>query len=146
MIELKETGTNSKAGERETYSSSLTTFIKTQAALIIGSAADFLVTYLLVEVFSCWYVTGNVAGNVAGAIAQFLLSRNWVFNKNHEQKTASQVMRFVVMWAGNIALSAVGVYLLTHYFHLYYLLSKLIISVLMGVTYTYLVSKKFVFK
>jgi putative flippase GtrA len=146
VIELKEQDTVNKAGKRKISSSGLTTFIKTQAALIAGSLADFFVTYLLVEVFNCWYVTGNAAGNAMGAIAQFLLSRNWVFNKSYSEKTASQVLRFVVMWAGNIALSALGVYLLTHYIHLYYLLSKLIISVLMGVSYTYLLSKKFVFR
>jgi len=51
-------------------------FIKAQAALMAGSLADFLVTIFLVQVFQCWYVTGNAAGNITGATAQFILSRN----------------------------------------------------------------------
>lgn len=121
------------------------TFIKTQAALIAGSLADFLLTILLVEYFHCWYVAGNAAGNISGATAQFILSRYWVFTANTQQKIPVQVIKFVVMWAGNIALAAMGIYLLTHYFHLHYLLSKLIVSALLGLSYTYLVSKKFVF-
>ncbi|MBC7688987.1 MAG: GtrA family protein [Aquabacterium sp.] len=54
-------------------------FIKAQAALMAGSLADFLVTLFLVQVFQCWYVTGNAAGNITGATAQFIISRNWVF-------------------------------------------------------------------
>jgi putative flippase GtrA len=120
------------------------TFIKAQAVLIVGSLADFLTTILLVEVFHCWYVEGNATGNIAGAIAQFILSRNWAF-KAVDGKVPKQLIRFVLMWVGNIALSATGVYLLTNYFDIHYLLSKLIISVLLGVSYTYLLSKKFVF-
>jgi putative flippase GtrA len=120
------------------------TFIKAQAALIAGSMADFLVTIFFVQVFQCWYVTGNATGNIAGALAQFILSRNWVFNTNRKEMPA-QVIRFVLMWAGNVALSALGVYLLTQYIHLHYLLSKIIISATLGLSYTYLLSKKFVF-
>lgn len=124
----------------------MNTFIKAQAALIAGSLADFLVIILLVQVFNCWYITGNVAGNVTGAIAQFILSRKWVFTTVKQKTTVSiQVIKFVLMWIGNIALSALGVYLLTQYMHIHYLLSKVIISALLGVSYTYLLSKKFVF-
>ena len=121
------------------------TFIKTQAALIAGSLADFLLTILLVEYFHCWYGACNAAGDIAGAVAQFMLSYYWVFTAEPEQKIPSQLITFLAMWLGNIALAALGIYLLTHYFHLHYLLSKLIVSALLGLSYTYLVSKKFVF-
>lgn len=119
-------------------------FIKTQAALILGSLADFGVTFLIVDVFSCWYIAGNAAGNITGAIAQFILSSKWVFSKS-TQRVPVQVLKFILMWAGNIVLFGVGVYLLTHYVQLHYLLSKLMVSILLGVGYTYFVSKKFVF-
>ncbi len=122
----------------------MNTFIKAQAVLIAGSLADFLVTILLVQVFQCWYITGNAAGNITGAIAQFILSRNWAFNST-KQKVPAQLIKFIVMWIGNILLSALFVYLLTTYAQLHYLFSKLIVSVLLGLSYTYFVSKKFVF-
>jgi putative flippase GtrA len=120
-------------------------FLKTQAALIIGSLADFSVTILLVQTFHCWYVAGNTAGNICGAAAQFLLSRKWVFANSQLQPVPAQMGKFILMWAGNIVLSALFVFLLTNYLHIYYLASKVIVSVLLGVTYTYFVSKKFVF-
>jgi putative flippase GtrA len=120
------------------------TFIKAQLVLIIGSIADFLTTILLIEVFHCWYIAGNAAGNITGAAVQFILSRNWSFNAS-KGMINRQLIKFIIMWVGNITLSAIGVYLLTHYFNIHYLLSKLIISVLLGVSYTYLLSKKFVF-
>ncbi len=120
------------------------TFIKTQAALILGSLGDFLTTILLAEVFHCWIIAGNAAGNIAGAIAQFILSRNWAFNAKN-RKIDGQVIRFVLMWVGSIIISSVSIYLITRYFNIYYLLCKLIVSILVGTSYTYLCSKKFVF-
>jgi putative flippase GtrA len=122
----------------------MNTFIKAQAALIAGSLADFGLTILLVQVFQCWYVAGNAAGNITGAVAQFILCRNWAFNGTKQQVPA-QVIKFILMWVGNILLSALGVYLLTKHGQLHYLFSKTIVSVLLGVSYTYFVSKKFVF-
>ena len=105
---------------------------------------DFLVTFLLADVFNCWYVAANAAGNITGAIAQFILSRNWVFAAAR-QPVPAQLIKFVLMWVGNIVLSALFVYLITHYLQVHYLLSKLFVSVLLGISYTYLLSKKFVF-
>jgi putative flippase GtrA len=120
------------------------TFLKTQAASIIGSIADFLVTILLVEVFHCWYIAANLVGNVCGATAQFLLCRDWVFDRRGSG-LSGQMFKFVSVWAGNLLLSAGGVYLLTHFAGLNYILSKLIVSAILGVTYNYLLLKKFVF-
>jgi len=121
------------------------TFIKAQAALIVGSLADFLTTILLVEVFHCWYIAGNAMGNIVGAIAQFILSRNWAFHAEKEN-VSGQIIKFVLIWGGNIAISAAGVYALTNYFHLHYLISKLVVSIVMGLTYMFFLSKYFVFK
>ncbi|MBL0358290.1 MAG: GtrA family protein [Chitinophagaceae bacterium] len=106
--------------------------------------ADFLLTWVLVYIFNYWYVGGNMAGNISGAAAQFLLSKYWVFTKTGQTPTR-QLFKFTLMWMGNILLSALGVYLLTNYAHLHYMTSKLLVSASLGVSYTYLVSKRLVF-
>jgi|ERR1035438_8056928 putative flippase GtrA len=120
------------------------TFIKAQAASILGSIADFLVTIFLVEIFHCWYILGNLIGNISGAIAQFILCRNWAFRADR-RKTSTQVIRFILVWIGNLLLSASGVYFFTHYLNINYIISKTITSVLLGVSYNYFLQKKFVF-
>ena len=119
-------------------------FLKAQAASILGSLVDFLITILLVEVFHCWYVSGNLAGNIAGATMQFLLCRNWAFNAA-EGKVRTQILKFIIVWIGNFALSAAGIYLLTHGLKINYIISKTIVSVILGVSYNYILQKKFVF-
>jgi len=120
------------------------TFIRVQAVLILGSLADFAITILLVSFFHDSYVIANVIGNITGSIAQFILSRNWAFEAT-EDRVLPQVLKFSLVWAGHILLSAAGIYLFTHYLGWYYLLSKTITSVLLGVTYTYLLKKHYVF-
>lgn len=120
------------------------TFLKTQAASIIGSIADFLITIVLVERFHCWYLAGNLAGNICGATTQFFLCRDWVFART-DGRLNVQMIKFLGVWIGNLILSAAGVYLLTHFAGLNYILSKLITSALLGLTYNYLLLKKFVF-
>jgi putative flippase GtrA len=120
------------------------TFLKTQAASIIGSIADFLVTIVLVELFHCWYLAGNLAGNVCGATTQFILCRDWVFART-DGRLNLQMIKFIGVWVGNLLLSAAGVYLLTHFAGFNYIVSKLIASAILGVSYNYLLLKKFVF-
>jgi putative flippase GtrA len=120
------------------------TFIKVQAASIVGSMADYLVTILLVTIFDFWYMFANVTGNITGGTLQFILNRKWVF-KAADEKVQVQVWKFILVFAGNLLLSAMGVFILTAYLHFHYLISKTIVSVLLGVTYNYILQKKFVF-
>jgi len=123
---------------------STSTFIKVQAASIAGSAVDYLTTILLVEYFHCWYLLANLLGNLIGGSALFVLSRKWIFPSSRG-RVRIQVIKFILMFAGNLLLSGLGVFVLTQFFGLNYLISKTVISILLGVSYNYLMQKKFVF-
>jgi putative flippase GtrA len=120
------------------------TFIKVQAASIIGSLADYLTTIILVELFGSWYVLANLIGNIAGGILQFTISRYWVF-KAGKNDTILQAGKFVIFFLGNMILSAFGIYMFTRFLQINYIISKTLTSVLLGVSYNYIVQKKFVF-
>jgi len=120
------------------------TFIKVQAASIAGSAADYLTTILLVEYFHCWYLLANFLGNLVGGGFLFILSRKWIF-RSSKGGVRIQMAKFVLMFAGNLLLSAFGVFVVTHFFRVNYIVSKTIISILLGVSYNYIMQRKFVF-
>jgi putative flippase GtrA len=119
-------------------------FIKLQVAAITGSLLDYLVTILGVEVFHFWYLGCTITGNIAGGALQFMLNKKWVFKKAGPN-TLVQAGRFVLVFAGNILLSTLGIYILTSGLHCNYILSKTMISILMGVTYNYFLQHRFVF-
>jgi putative flippase GtrA len=119
-------------------------YIKAQAVFTVASFADYGVTFFVVEGWHAPYLAGNLAGNIFGALTQFLLCRHWVFRAGGMGATA-QLSRFILVYTGDLALSAAGVWLFTHCAGLHYIASKLITSVTLGMTYNYLLQKRFVF-
>jgi putative flippase GtrA len=136
-------------------------FLKAQASSLAASVADFSTTIVLVEVFKCWYLAASVTGTIVGGITNFLVNRNWVFDgrgtqhynadedllsgKEKSNTISIQAVRYLLVWTGNLVLNAAGVYLLTHYVGVSYMISKVFVSVLVGFTYNYLLQKRFVF-
>jgi putative flippase GtrA len=119
-------------------------FIKVQFGSILGNAADFLVTILCTELGLSWYLISNIMGNCAGGTIQFALSRQWIFKKNSSGITG-QFLKFLLFFLGNILLSAAGIYFFTQFLHTHYIISKLLCSIILGLTYNYYIQKYFVF-
>ncbi|MEO6316265.1 MAG: GtrA family protein [Chitinophagaceae bacterium] len=121
------------------------TFLKAQASSLAASATDFVVTVLLVEFTGTRVVLASIEGTISGGIVNFIINRSWVFAAG-EKKPLAQIFRYVLVWTGNLALNASGMYLVTHYTRLNYMISKIIIGIIVGVLYNYFLQKKFVFK
>lgn len=121
------------------------TFAKAQLASLIASIVDYWCTIICVEFIGVWYVWASAIGTVAGGITNFSLGRNWVF-KSREKTRGTQLFRYFVVWCGYLVLTTFGVFLLTHFVHVNYIVSKLLVSLVMAVSYNYPLQKRFVFK
>ncbi|MCX2430147.1 GtrA family protein [Pedobacter sp. GR22-10] len=119
-------------------------FFKAQASSLMASASDFLVTLAAVKLFGLWYLAGSITGTITGGVINFYINRNWVFQA-HAKALRWQVVKYIIVWTGNLALLTSGVYLLTHFYHLNYMLSKLLVSVTVGISYNYIMQKQFIF-
>jgi putative flippase GtrA len=124
---------------------SMITFTKAQIASLLATGIDFLVTILLVQVLGVPYLAGSSTGTISGGVTHFMVSRNWVFNAQ-EKKWAAQLPRYILVWIGSLVLNVSGLYLLTHFTGLNYLLSKIVIAIGVAVFYNYTLQKRFVFK
>lgn len=123
----------------------MATFLKAQAASLTATAVDFLVTIFLVEIVHVWYVAATAIGTLAGGITNFSMGRNWVFKaKNYKVKI--QAAKYLAVWLGNLVLNTWGVFVVTHYTPLTYVMAKIIVSIIVGFTYNYQLQKTFVFK
>ena len=121
------------------------TFSKAQLISLLASAVDFGIYYLLVSVAHAPVVAGGATGTICGGVTHFIISRTWVFDVQ-EKKWVGQLNRYVLVWIGNLLLNVSGLWLLTHYTRLNYLIAKIIVSVLVAVLYNYQLQKRFVFK
>jgi putative flippase GtrA len=120
-------------------------FLKSQIASSAGTAVDFITATTLVHLFEHNIVQANLTGNIAGGITNFYLGRIWVFNSK-QHALHSQFIRYVLVWIGNVFLNTGGVFLMTRYTTINFIYSKVIVSVLIGFFYNYLLQHKFVFK
>jgi putative flippase GtrA len=122
----------------------MATFVKAQASSLIASLFDFLTTVVCKEFFYLWYVVANIIGTIVGGATNFVLGRVWVFHKK-EKSAPKQILRYILVWSGNAFLNTAGVFLVTHYIGLSYIISKIIVSFFVGISYNYILQKKFVF-
>lgn len=123
----------------------MATFIKAQAASLAATLVDFSVTIIMKEWLNSWYLLASITGTIVGGIANFTLGRRWVFATT-DSAIPLQAVKYGIVWGGNLLLVSGGVFLVTHYGGVSYILSKIIVSGIVGISYNYLLQKKFVFK
>ncbi len=123
----------------------MVTFVKAQAASLAATIVDFAVFIVLTAIFNCWYLAASITGTISGGITNFLLGRVWVFDALHGKMTR-QAFKYLLVWMGNLLLVSGGVFVVKEYVGLTPLVSKIIVSLIVGFTYNYLLQKKFVFK
>lgn len=123
----------------------MATFVKAQAASLTATGVDFAVTIILKEWFNSWYLLASILGTISGGIVNFSMNRRWVFSAN-DRKIHLQAVKYLLVWGGNLVLVSTGVFVLTNFWGLSYLVSKISVSVLVGIFYNYLLQKHFVFK
>ena len=123
----------------------MATFVKAQASSFIASLFDFLTTIVCKEFFYLWYVIASLIGTIVGGVTNFALGRVWVFKKRKEKTIPLQIVKYLVVWGGNLLLNTGGVFFVTHYIGLSYIVSKVLVSLSVGASYNYFLQKKFVF-
>ncbi len=120
-------------------------FLKANIASLSSSLFDYLITIILVTFFKVDAFVASIIGNVCGGVLNFTIGRNWVFQAK-EARVRNQAVKYGLVWVGSLFLNAGGMYYLLKIVGLHYLVSKVIVSLLVGVAYNYVLQKKFVFK
>lgn len=120
------------------------TYLKAQASSLIASATDFGITIIAVNLFGLWYLAASIAGTIAGGTVNFYVNRKWVF-ESESTAIKCQILKYILVWAGNLIIVTTGVFMLTHFFNLNYVLAKVLSSILTGISYNYIMQKQFIF-
>lgn len=120
-------------------------FIKSQVAAFVSTCIDYLTVIGLTEVIGLWYVYSNIVGASLGAITNFFLGRKWTF-KAENQPLSKQAGRYALVSAGSLGLNTFGLFALTEWTNLHYVLSKIIIGIIVAGGFNYVLQKHFVFR
>lgn len=135
------------------------TFMRAQFTSQISSATDFLVTIVLAKLFDVYYVLATSFGSVAGGIVNCTINYYWTF-RSKECKKKYVLIKYTLVWIGSICLNTWGVYWMTesiqrvpwvqetlaHFFDNIFIVSKVIVSLLVGWFWNYNLHRTFVYK
>jgi putative flippase GtrA len=120
------------------------TFLKAQLSSLIATATDFGVTILLVEVFLSNYAVSTSTGAVLGGVVNFLVNKYWSFAKG-KALTKNQAIKYGLVWIGSILLNTAGSTWILSTIDGSYLIVKILVSMIVGISFNYSLQKYYVF-
>jgi len=119
-------------------------FFRYNVVALLATILDFLLFIVFTDIFQIWYVASTFISTICGGIVAFVLNRNWAF-LGKSGKIGNQASRYLIVWMGSILLNTVGLYLIVESIDMGSVVSKIIVSVIVGIGYNFLMNKYFVF-
>lgn len=120
-------------------------FYKSQIGSVLATGADMLVLIFCTEILQIYYVTSAALGAFCGAVVSFFIGRNWAFRKK-DGRLSAQAIRYFFTSSLSLLLNVAGIYLLTDLLGIQYIISKVIISVIVGIFFNFFMFRYFVYK
>lgn len=134
-------------------------FLRAQLSSQMASLADFIVTFLIATCLGVYYVYASFLGSVCGGILNCVINYKWAF-RAHGCKKKYVAIKYTSVWIGSILLNTYGTYALTeslrsipwvrdtfsHYFTDFFLIPKIIVSLLVGFLWNYQLQRIFVYR
>lgn len=120
------------------------TFFKFQISSFVSTIVDFSVTFLLTENLKILYIISSVIGYISGGITNFSINKKWVFRIN-DPKNSNRLLRYAIVWISSLVTNTLILFLLTHFGKFNYKFSKIIASLIVGITLSFIAQKKIVF-
>lgn len=123
----------------------LTSFFRYNIIAITATSVDFVLLVFLTEVLQFWYLFSAFLGAFAGGVTAFILGRNWAFMKK-DGKLSVQAIKYSAVWVASIILNTTALYLAVEYLGLQYIISKIIVAIIVGIGFNFLMQKYYIFK
>lgn len=120
-------------------------FIKAQLASLSASIIDYSTFLLLNKLFHVPGQLATAAGVTAGGIFNFTVNRRWVF-AGTEKNRWGQAAKYILVWCGNFCLNVGGYKVLSQTVNWDPAIIKVLVSLTVGLSYNYILQKRFVFK
>ena len=120
-------------------------FAKSQFSSLIATSVDMSALVFLTEVGGIYYVMSAGIGAFFGACISFILGRNWAFRKK-DGKLTIQAFRYLMTSATSLVLNTAGIYALTDWLGIQYIISKVIISLIIGICFNFVMYRYFVYR
>ncbi len=119
--------------------------LKYNTVSFIATSVDYSVFFVLSETAHVWYLLASFVGLIMGGITAFVLQRNWTFKKK-DGKLSKHAIRYFGVWVTSILLNTSGLYFAVETIEMNAITAKVLVSIVVGIGFNFLMSKHFVFK
>jgi putative flippase GtrA len=123
----------------------ITSFFRYNVIAGLATMTDFSIFIILSKKLAVWYVAATFVSAVFGGVVSFVLNRNWAFMSKNG-KLSKQAVRYFLVWNGSIFLNTAGLYLIVETTHINEIISKIMVAIIVGVGFNFLMYKYFIFK
>ena len=95
----------------------------------ICTALDFLVLFLLVELCHINYIIASVFSFICGVILNYFICTYWIFKVRFIKKKKYEFLVYIAVSIVGLGINTFCIWGLTNFFHFYFMISKLLSSV-----------------
>ncbi|SMC47995.1 GtrA family protein [Pedobacter africanus] len=123
-------------------------FAKAQVSAFTGGLLDYGVMIFCTELLHIHYTISIAIGGIIGAVLNFSVNRYWTFNANqaNHSPVGFQLVKFIFVVAGSIALKSSGTWLVTNGLHIDYKISRIMVDIIVSLGFNYVLQKYWVFR
>lgn len=123
-------------------------FAKAQVSAFTGGLLDYSVMILCTELLHIHYTISIAIGGIIGAVLNFSVNRYWTFKDNiaNQSPVGLQLVKFILVVAGSIALKSSGTYLFTNWLKLNYKITRIMVDIIVSLGFNYVLQKYWVFR
>ena len=108
-------------------------------------AVNIVALYVLTDILGVYYIISTVGAFLISFSVSFTLQKFWTFQDASKDNLHIQLPLYLTMQAASVTLNAGLMYIFVEYFHIWHIISQVIISLGLAVVIFFL-NKKYIFK
>lgn len=120
-------------------------FARAQIVSLMATSVDFTASLFIHHFLDVYYVTATTLGSVLGALTSFNLGRKWAF-VSKTGKIKKQLPKFIIINLFSVFANTTGVFFFKETFDLPFIVSRILVAIIVGVGFNFVMNRYFVFK
>lgn len=109
----------------------------------LSAAVEYSVLFVLTDFIGLWHIFSNTVAIAASFCFNFLMNKYWSFKSKQDIK--KQLLQYGLLFAVNMCLSNIIIYLMSDVLNMYYLIPKLASTVIITF-WNFIIYKKIIYK
>lgn len=99
----------------------------------MATVTNLLFLFIFTDLVGIWYVLSAILSYLISFVVSFSLQKYWTFGDDSNDRIGTQAVWYILVTTANLGLNTLGIFVLVHYGHVYYLLAQLIVSFLIAI-------------